>query len=111
MPTDPSWPLLLAIALIALIWAWESRQLPRPSPVATQLQRLLLPRAPDDCSACRQHAAPPDAVVAQSAVRPWSAVKSRRGALGRIATQGFACPNRACTLLSDHRCARPCPPR
>ena len=27
---------------------------------------------------------------------PWSAVKSRRGAMGRILTQPFACPNRRC---------------
>src|SRR6266508_2112921 len=97
MLTDPSWRMLLVVVLIALIWAWESRQLPRPSPVATQRQRLLLPRTPDDCPACRQPAAPTDNVVAQSAVRPWSAVKSRRGAPKRIATQGFACPNRRCT--------------
>jgi IS1 family transposase len=30
-------------------------------------------------------------------VTPWSAIKSRRGAPKRIATQGFACPNRQCT--------------
>jgi hypothetical protein len=59
--------MLLVVVLIALIWAWESRQLPRPSPVATQRQRLLLPRAPDDCPACRQGAVPTDNVVGRSA--------------------------------------------
>ncbi len=29
-------------------------------------------------------------------VMPWCELKSRRGAIGRIATQGFACPNRTC---------------
>ncbi|MDQ5854527.1 MAG: hypothetical protein M3380_21145 [Chloroflexota bacterium] len=29
-------------------------------------------------------------------MRPWSALQSRRGAPKRIATDGFACPNRAC---------------
>src|SRR6266545_751449 len=105
MLTDPSWRMLLVVVLIALIWAWHRRQLPRPSAVATQRQRRLKPRTPDDCPACRQHAAPIDAVVAHPAVRPWSAVKSRRGAPKRIATQGFACPNRACTYyqITDAR--------
>jgi hypothetical protein len=100
MLTDPSWWMLLVVVLIALILAWHRRQLPRPSPIATQRQRLLKPRTPDDCPACRQHAIPTDIVVAHPTVRPWSAIKSRRGAPKRIVTQGFACSNRE-VLLSD----------
>jgi LuxR family maltose regulon positive regulatory protein len=48
---------------------------------------------------------PTDNVLARPAVTPWSAVKSRRGAMGRIATQPFACPNRRCAILSYHGCA------
>jgi hypothetical protein len=31
--------------------------------------------------------------------RPWSEVKSRRGAPKRIDTEGFACPNRQCSYF------------
>ena len=62
--------------------------------------RLLKPRTPDDCPACRL------ASLASSAegpapvpVRPWSEVKSRRGAPKRIDTEGFACPNRQCSYF------------
>ena len=63
----------------------------------TTVQRLLKPRTPDDCLACRL------ATTASSGggpvpvpVRPWREVKSRRRAPKRIDTQGFACPNRNC---------------
>jgi transposase-like protein len=94
MPTDPSWRVLLLIVLIALIWAWYRR--PQSSPGAVQRQRLLQPRTPEDCPVCRQQAAPTATALARPHLTPWSAVKSRRGAPKRIATQGFACPNRTC---------------
>jgi hypothetical protein len=109
MPTDPLWRVLLLIVLSALIWAWESRQYPQSSPGAVQRQRLLQPRTPEDCPVCRQQAAPTATAVARHLLTPWSAVKSRRGAMGRIVTQGFACPNRMCAVLSDYRRAGPCP--
>ncbi len=63
----------------------------------SRLPRLLKPRCPDDCPACRL------ASTASSAgeptplpVRPWCEVKSRRGAPKRTDTEGFACPNQQC---------------
>jgi hypothetical protein len=55
------------------------------------------PRTPDDCPACRL--ASPASLRGGSPplqVRPWSEVKSRRGAPKRIDTAGFACLNRQC---------------
>ncbi len=61
------------------------------------LHRLLKPRSPDDCPACRL-ASPPSSGggPAPAPVRPWREVKSRRGAPKRVSTEGFACPNRKC---------------
>jgi len=59
--------------------------------------RLLKPRTSPDCPACCQSS--PRASGAGPAplpVRPWSEVKSRRGAPKRIDTEGFACPNHQC---------------
>jgi IS1 family transposase len=65
------------------------------------LHRLLSPRSPDDCPACRL-ASPPPSVVGPVPVpvRPWSEVKSRRGAPKRVITEGFACPNRQCAYFA-----------
>ena len=59
----------------------------------TGLDRLLKPRTPDDCSACRL-ASPPssDGGPAPMPVRPWCEVKSRRGAPKRIDTAGLLAP-------------------
>ena len=47
----------------------------------SRLLRLLKPRSPDDCPACRLACTPSPMVRSASApVRPWSEVKSRRGA-------------------------------
>src|SRR5262250_957570 len=63
----------------------------------TKLHRLLKPRSPDDCPACRLGCTPSPMVRSASApVRPWREVKSRRGAPKRVNTEGFACPNRKC---------------
>ncbi len=61
------------------------------------VRRLLKPRTPRDCPACCL-ASPFSPVVGPSPVpvRPWSEVKSRRGAPNRIDTQGYACPNHHC---------------
>ena len=66
------------------------------------LQRLLKPRSPDDCPACR-HASPASSagVPTPAPVRPWSEVKSRRGAPKRINTAGFACPNPQCRYFGN----------
>jgi transposase-like protein len=63
----------------------------------TTVQRLLKPRTPLDCPACRL-SSPFSSVVAPGPlpVRPWREVKSRRGAPKRVNTEGFACPNHQC---------------
>src|SRR5262245_34642845 len=97
MRIDACWPvLLLGLVLIGVTWSWQRRQRLRSAPAATQLQRLLKPRTPDNCPICRRQAAPTATQMPESAVPPWAAVKSRRGAPKRIDTQGFACPNRSC---------------
>jgi hypothetical protein len=69
----------------------------RHSPV----HRLLKPRSPDDCPACRLTSTPSTAVRPASApVRPWCEVKSRRGAPKRIDTEGYACPNPKCPYFA-----------
>ena len=63
----------------------------------TTVRRLLKPRTPRDCPACRLACTPSSAVEpAPPPVRPWREVKSRRGAPKRVNTEGFACPNRKC---------------
>jgi len=61
----------------------------KPSP------RPLKPRTPDDCPACRvtpQPGLPP----ASPPLKPYAQVKSPRGRRKRVATAGYACPNRDC---------------
>ena len=115
--------LLFSLALLcALCWPHHGPpQLREAAKVRTRLHRLLKPRSPDDCPACRL-ASPPSSAVgpAHAPVRPWSEVKSRRGAPKRINTEGFAYPNPQCpyfgktdahihALVGDgtHGCAEP----
>lgn len=92
----------LIIVLLCLLWLIVRRTRGHhaqqdPTPAKAIRQRLLKPRTPDDCPACRcQGVLPPSASGLPPAVRPWSELKSRRGAPKRIATDGFACPNHAC---------------
>jgi IS1 family transposase/transposase-like protein len=91
--------LLVSFLLLCALW-W-----PHPGPIQsravtkmrTKLHRLLKPRTPDNCPACRL-ASPASSVVGQAPapVRPWSEVKSRRGAPKRVNTEGYACRNRTC---------------
>jgi IS1 family transposase/transposase-like protein len=70
----------------------------------TKLQRLLKPRSPDDCPACRLGSTSSSGGGSATApVRPWCEVKSRRGAPKRIDTQGYACPNRQCRYFGNTR--------
>jgi hypothetical protein len=89
--------LLLCVLWVIVLWARRHHaQLDRASAAAIR-QRLLKPRTPDDCPACRHHPGrPPAAPAPPPAVRPWSDVKSRRGRPKQRATDGFACPNPAC---------------
>src|SRR5690242_998136 len=66
------------------------------------LHRLLKPRCPDDCPACRLASTASSAGgPAPAPVRPWREVKSRRGAPKRVNTAGFACPNPMCLYCGN----------
>src|SRR5215472_12497912 len=94
---------LMVCLFLSLVLLWRLDWLPLP-PTSSRgvakrstLHRLLKPRCPDDCPACRQASTPTSARgPAPALVRPWREVKSRRGAPKRILTEGFACPNRQC---------------
>jgi IS1 family transposase len=94
------WLLLLLLwCLLWLAWSWRHRRSsPSQNAAATAcVERLLKPRTPDDCPACRLQSTLPAATTPpHPAVMPWRAVKSRRGAPKRINTHGFACPNHTC---------------
>ena len=96
--------LMLFLALLcALFWPHPGlAQQMAAAKVRTMLHRLLKPRTPQDCPACRC-ASPAwvDGGPVPAPVRPWSEVKSRRGAPKRIPTEGFACPNQQCTYFGN----------
>src|SRR5258708_13350793 len=77
---------------------WPHRGPAQPAAAKrTPLHRLLKPRSPHDCPACRLASTlSPIVEPAPPPVRPWREVKSRRGAPKRVNTEGFACPNRKC---------------
>jgi len=95
---------LLMVCLLlspALLWRldWLPRQPShsRGGAIHSLTQRLLKPRTPLDCPACRLSCAHSSVVgPAPLHVRPWREVKSRRGAPKRVNTEGFACPNHQC---------------
>jgi hypothetical protein len=61
------------------------------------LHRLLKPRCPDDCPACRRAStASWGRELASTPVRPWREVKSRGERAIRVNTAGYACPNQKC---------------
>jgi len=89
----------LFLLSLALLWrlGWLPLQLSH-SAVASRrspVHRLLKPRTPLDCPACRLGSTSSSGVEPPP-VRPWCEVKSRRGAPKRIPTEGFACPNQQC---------------
>jgi IS1 family transposase len=89
--------LLCLVLLWRLCWLHLQPSHSRAGARHTTLPRLLKPRCPDDCPACRLASpASSGAGPVPAPVRPWSEVKSRRGAPKRIDTEGFACPNREC---------------
>ena len=68
----------------------------------TTVHRLLKPRAPLDCPACRLASTSSSGGGSATApVRPWCEVKSRRGAPKRVNTQGYACPNQQCLYFGN----------
>src|SRR5262249_14378919 len=96
--------LIFSLALLcALCWPHPGTVQSRAAAkVRTTLHRLLKPRTPDDCPACRRTSTPSSGGEPASApVRPWREVKSRRGTPKRIDTQGFACPNQQCEYFGN----------
>jgi len=89
--------LILVLALLCALCWLHPGQLRGAAKMRTGLRRLLKPRSPDDCPASRL-ASPPSSVGGPVSVpvRPWSEVKSQRGAPKRVKTEGFACPNQQC---------------
>ena len=94
---------LIIALLLCLLWGsglWVRRRdasQPDRSAATASGGRLLQPRTPEDCPACRSPVAQSLAVPGPPpSVRPWHESKSRRGRPKRIATHGFACPNPAC---------------
>ena len=86
---------LLSLALLwHLGWLHLQPVHSRAGAKRSRLHRLLKPRTPLDCPACRL-ASPVSSGEdpAPTPVRPWCEVKSRRGAPKRVNTEGFACPN------------------
>ena len=98
---------LLVVCLplsLALLWCLDWLRLQpshsRGEAKRTTRHRLLKPRCPNDRPACRLASTPSlDGGSAPLHVRPWSEVKSRRGAPKRIPTDGFACPNQQCAYF------------
>jgi IS1 family transposase/transposase-like protein len=90
--------LLLFLALLGrLTWPHLQRSHASAGSRRALVHRLLKPRTPDDCPACRLASTASSGVEPVPApVRPWREVKSRRGAPKRIDTEGFACPNPQC---------------
>lgn len=91
---------LLVLCLFGLAYAcrqrWQAHA--QRARISATVQRLLKPRTPHDCPACRSAAGRlPPVARASAPIRPWREVKSRRGAPKRIPTDGFACPTRTCT--------------
>ena len=90
--------LLLSLArLWRLCWFALRPSSSRGGARRTTLHRLLKPRCPDDCPACRLVSTASSAGgPVPASVRPWREVKSRRGAPKRVNTDGYACPNLKC---------------
>ena len=90
--------LLLALALLwCLSWLPLQPSYSQAGRRHPTLHRLLKPRTPLDCPICRLCSS--GVRPAPAPVRPWSEVKSRRGAPKRVKTEGFACPNQQCAYF------------
>ncbi len=90
--------LLLSLALLwRLSWFHLQPSYSKAAKRRTLVQRLLKPRSPDDCPACRLASTRSlGAEPVPAPMRPWREKKSRRGAPKRVNTEGFACPNPQC---------------
>jgi hypothetical protein len=93
--------LVFFLLSLALLWRLGWLHLPTSSSrggvIHSTVHRLLEPRTPLDCPACRLASTASSSVEpAPAPVRPWCEIKSRRGAPKRVNTQGYACPNQQC---------------
>jgi transposase-like protein/IS1 family transposase len=90
--------LLFSLARLCFLgWSHHGPAQSRTAAKRTLLHRLLKPRTPLDCPACRLPCIPSSGGgPSPLPVRPWCEVKSRRGAPKRVNTEGFACPNTQC---------------
>lgn len=99
--------LIALVGLVWLVWFWRrSNSGPLLEKTKQKVERTLRARTPDDCSACtRAEVKTAGSTGQRREVRPWSEVKSRRGAPKRVKTEGYACPNRACDYygITDER--------
>jgi hypothetical protein len=92
-----SFLMLFLAQLCHLYWTHHPPSQAKAEAMRTTVQRLLRPRTPLDCPACRLCCNLSSGVSpAPTPVRPWREVKSRRGAPKRVNTDGFACPNQQC---------------
>ncbi len=92
-----SFLMLFLAQLCHLYWTHQQPSHSKAETMRTMVQRLLKPRTPLDCPACRLCCIPSSNVrPAPTPVRPWREVKSRRGAPKRVNSEGFACPNQQC---------------
>ncbi len=98
--------LLLCFLMLSLAWLFRLSLLHHDFPhsragaVHPVISRLLKPRSPHDCPACcLSSTVSAGAGPSPLPVRPWSEVKSRRGAPRRVKTEGFACPNQRCSYF------------
>src|SRR5215467_14366335 len=92
-----SFLMLFLAQLCHLYWTHHQPSHSKAETMRTMVQRLLKPRTPLDCPACRLCCTPSSNVrPAPTPVRPWREVKSRRGAPKRVNSEGFACPNQQC---------------
>ncbi len=101
--TFPSLLLLLSFCfLLCLAWLWHRdwahhglRHLAAKT-AHPMVHRLLKPRTPLDCPACRlASTASSGGGLAPAPVRPWSEVKSRRGVPKRVTPQVMLVPTRS----------------
>src|SRR5436190_4206487 len=95
MMAEACW--LFLVVLLVLVRLGSLRRSSAGGLRSASAPRVPRPRDPGDCPHCRDHAAVTDRGAAHPPPRPWREGKSRRGAPKRVATDGFACPNAACT--------------
>jgi hypothetical protein len=96
--------LLSFCILLCLAWLWHldwaHHGLPHLAAKTAHpmVHRLLKPRTPLDCPACRLALSTLlGEGPAPAPVRPWREVRSRWGAPKRVNTEGYACPNPRCS--------------